>query len=244
MSRSASRVLTRVEILSLPRPTGEQLNEFAAHVCWAHSWYKHLSLLTGGEFVFFLASDAGEGYPPESPRLHYSWKTTPEYRERFGFLDYAYSTEPETCFERDARPCPELPTDLVAATRTVLHPFASSDFNAPQACLWDIHADAVESMRAGHPHPLRSEVLNWVRTQEELAASWETLPDAERELALGDGLSEAEIERLPVNAKAHLRNQAAADEVYDRLQRGEATRVRDALGRLTALVAGWRAEEK
>ena len=89
---------------SLPLPTDYQYEEFAKHVSEAHSWYKHLPLLTGGQFVVFLAPDSGigrlvarlegTGYrletPPEgpvfteaNPRLHYSWKTSNEGRNQF-----------------------------------------------------------------------------------------------------------------------------------------------------------------
>jgi hypothetical protein len=39
---------TKPDLRSLPRPTEEQYRAFAEHVADAHSWYKHLPLLTGG----------------------------------------------------------------------------------------------------------------------------------------------------------------------------------------------------
>jgi hypothetical protein len=101
------------------RPTPEQYRAFGDYLCKAHSWYKHLPLLGGRRFVVFIAPDAGigrlvavlqgptpeaaTGYPlytlltppegpeftDEHPRLHYGWKTTKEYRTRFGHLDYS-----------------------------------------------------------------------------------------------------------------------------------------------------------
>src|SRR5262249_50986179 len=114
---------------SLPRPSHEQYREFAEHIGHAHSWYKHLPLLTGGQFVIFLSPDAGIGRlvariegggvqlvtPPEgpvftddNPRLHYSWTTSEEYRRRFGHLDYAYRLHPDYPYGRDVGG----PTDL------------------------------------------------------------------------------------------------------------------------------------
>src|SRR5262249_42742457 len=49
------------DLRSLPRSTDEQYREFARHVAEAHSWYKHLPSSTGGQFVVFLAPDAGAG---------------------------------------------------------------------------------------------------------------------------------------------------------------------------------------
>ncbi len=106
------RELSRDEVLSLPWPSADQLDEFTNHVCWAHSWYKHIDLINGAEFIFFLANDEGTGFSAEHPRLHYSWTTTEEYRERFGFLDYAWGHELDPPFERDAGPQLTLSGDL------------------------------------------------------------------------------------------------------------------------------------
>ena len=43
------------------RPTPEQYREFGDYLCEAHSWYKHLPLMTGRRFVVFVAPDAGIG---------------------------------------------------------------------------------------------------------------------------------------------------------------------------------------
>lgn len=86
----------------LPRPSGEQIDNFVSFVAQAHSWYKHLPLLPPGEpFHFFL--DPFSGYDQivqhggdilltertdTSQRFHYTWMTTKEYRARFGYLAY------------------------------------------------------------------------------------------------------------------------------------------------------------
>jgi hypothetical protein len=36
-----------------PLPTDVQYDNFAEYICEAHSWYKHIPLFEGGEFVFF-----------------------------------------------------------------------------------------------------------------------------------------------------------------------------------------------
>src|SRR5438552_195223 len=92
----------RDEIVLLPMPTEEQYTAFAHYLCYSHSWYKHLSLLKGGYFVIFLAEDAGAGYTRERARLHYTWKTTEEYRQRFGYLDYMWRFSAEYRFSRDS----------------------------------------------------------------------------------------------------------------------------------------------
>lgn len=90
----------------LPRPTAQQLRDFADYVAQAHSWYKHLPLDTPGlPFVFYLDPNAGcdlligrGGTTTYRERtdathlFHYSSLLTHVYRERFGYLEFASST--------------------------------------------------------------------------------------------------------------------------------------------------------
>jgi hypothetical protein len=86
----------------LPRPTEGQIAAFVEHLCYAHSWYKHLPILPPGRpFHFFLDPGAGmsrvvrsDGQFGAQPRsseecYHHSWFSTDETRERFGFLSNA-----------------------------------------------------------------------------------------------------------------------------------------------------------
>lgn len=239
------RELTREEILSLPWPSPEQQAAFSAHVCWAHSWYKHLPLLTGGEFVVFLAADAGTGYPDGAPRLHYGWKTTDEYRSRFGHLDYLWRLTPGERFARDAGPAVRLPPDLLAAGRLTLFPFASSDLNAPEACLWGIHDEGFEGLQAGIPHPAGTLVLAWQESRAAVDVLWEGLSRTEQELALRlwEEPPDTSAAPLPSAVGEYLRAASLADSVYAGLQRAEEAKVSGAIGRLAALLLLWAAEE-
>lgn len=123
-----------MEVWSRLRPTPDQDRAFGEYLGHAHSWYKHLPLPDGRRFVVFVAADAGIGRlvavrhgsrpetatgdslvtPPEGPeftdehpRLHYGWKTTKEYRTRFGYLDYMARREPDEAYGRDAGPLPD-----------------------------------------------------------------------------------------------------------------------------------------
>lgn len=74
---------------------------FAAHVCGAHSWYKHLPLFPPGRpFHFFLDPAAGmdlrfhadhvDAVPRTEPGFHHSSILTADYRERFGHLAFSH----------------------------------------------------------------------------------------------------------------------------------------------------------
>ncbi len=88
-------------IKKLPIPTESQTNQFALFVSDAHSWYKHLPVYPGQPFFFYLDPNAGRSLvrtqtgdmvfvdiTDESPRFHYTWQTTEQYRKRFGFWNY------------------------------------------------------------------------------------------------------------------------------------------------------------
>ena len=87
----------------VPRPTSDQVGAFAAHVAEAKSWYKHLPFLPpGAPFHVFVDPWAGMDRirtrdrgivfgtrTPATPRFHYTWMTTEDYRARFGFLAFS-----------------------------------------------------------------------------------------------------------------------------------------------------------
>jgi hypothetical protein len=193
------------------RPTPEQYRMFGDHLCEAHSWYKHLPLMSGRRFVVFVAPDAGigrlvavlhgsspeAGYPtrctlvtpPEGPeftdahpRIHYGWKTTREYRTRFGHLDYMRRQSPEESYDRDAGPPVELPAEVEERCGFVLYPYVSWEF--AEAVIWSVHADALAALRSGAPHPARDEVLELARLAEALGPAWNALGEPERDWVL------------------------------------------------------------
>jgi hypothetical protein len=179
------------------RPTPEQYRAFAEYLPRAHSWYKHLPLIGGRRFVVFVAADAGMGRlvavlhrddtgvatrctlvtPPEGPeftevhpRLHYGWKTTREYRSRFGCLDYMSRPGPDESYARDAGPLIRLPDQVEERCGFVLYPYVSAMFS--DAVTWSIHQEAVARLRAGAPHPAREEVLELASLAEAARSAW------------------------------------------------------------------------
>jgi hypothetical protein len=156
-------IFSEVEIRSLALPSREQHQAFVEHLRDVHSWYKHLPLLIGGKFIVFLAPDAGECYSA-SHSLPYE-NTIDGYRRAFGYLDYMWSVE--NCpFSRDnchtgmidgifVQEQVVLPSDLIEQCEFVLYPYVSNEQ------YWCVHEDAIESLRAGTPHPARTQILEW-----------------------------------------------------------------------------------
>jgi hypothetical protein len=193
------------EVRDLPIPTKKQQENFVDHIMGAHSWYKHLDLLKGEKFVFFLASDVGGGYTPENPRMHYSWKTRDEYISKFGYLDYQWRKDEHEVFNRDfggviveqdrgltlnnfTRKYLELPDEIVNLSNVTLFPYVSND--GIDAITWHIHEDSLTAIKDGIDHPQKELILKWYEkaliceyeddTDEELCATYLKLANTQR----------------------------------------------------------------
>jgi hypothetical protein len=244
---------------ALQRPTDEQYRAFAKHVGEAHSWYKHLPLLTGGQFVVFLAPDSGIGrlvahlddagyhlvtpsegpvFTEANPRLHYSWRTSEEYRRRFGYLDYARRTHDDSRFGRDVGGEMDLPAVIWERCTFTLFPYVSGRDSGLDAVRW-AHKEAVERLRAGEAHPQREAVLEWARLAEAHHDAWCGLTDAEREIVLAlEGGGSSKPKTTP-EIDRYLAIEADLEAVYyERLRPGELEKIRIALSSLRTLVGG------
>jgi len=223
------RRLTLEEFASLPWPSEEQFEAFVDHVCDVHSWYKHLSLRAGGQFAFFLASDAGGGFTDETPRLHHTWTKTEDYRRRFGFIDYIGP------WGRDGGAGLSLPPEIVEATRTTLFPYVCKCYNAPEACLWGVHADDIQHLLAhGAESPSDQDALRWYSSQSQPGTT--PLTAQEIELAWANDESEdVDIDSLPKAVADCIRADREAMSIYFDLQEKEEAKIRGALSRLREL---------
>jgi hypothetical protein len=246
------------DLRSLPQPTDEQYAAFAEHVSEAHSWYKHLPLLTGGQFVVFLAPDSGIGrlvarlegtgyrlevpqegpvFTEADPRLHYSWKTSEEYRRRFGYLDYARRTHGDT-FGRDVGGPMYLPAEIWERCSFTLYPYVAGG-SGLEAIAWQVHEEALERLRAGDPHPQREAVLEWARLVGAKRDAWGSLTDAEREIVLALEREGAGRPATTAAGDRYLAIEAELDGIYyERLRPGELEKIRCGLAALRAWLEG------
>ncbi len=174
---------------SLPQPTDAQCQAFAEHLATVHSWYKHLPLFDGGEFVVFLAPDAGDLYPSEHPRLP-TENTTDGYRRAFGHLDYIWRSHSNETFSRDGAPTPHLDDELLDVGRFHLFPFVSNDF------YWSVHEDDVARIRNGVTHPYAEEILDAYDAEQRMDQFWEELTESVRELICSIDDTDAAIEQV------------------------------------------------
>jgi len=224
-------VLDLASMAGLPRPSAEQRAAFALHVCGAHSWYKHLSFEESerAAFVVFLAEDAGAGFE-ERARHHDGWKTTDEYRRRFGLLDYAWRLPGEGGWRRDAgadvAPSPE----LLAVAGFSLGPLCSNDANAVEVlCLRAEQEPAAprDALRALDGLRRRADEAYLASTEEERAAF--------AAIDLGYAPSDAERAALTTERAQRLRDaRAALDAAHEALRAPEVLAIEGAIARLLA----------
>jgi hypothetical protein len=214
-------------------PTLEQCQEFVAHVCWAHSWYKHLSLLRGAEFVVLLDAEAGAGFTEDKPRYHYSWRTTEEYRRRFGFLNFQWRDSPDASWYREGGGSPaRLPEELLRRCSFTLFPYVSSDFNALEAISYGFHQDDLAVVRQLPDRPDRERLLAWDMACRALE---ETEPlDGEESRLLGELLDQPEprLGGAPDRVVAEYLARQRRSEAYQALQEPEERKIERAVEEL------------
>jgi hypothetical protein len=104
---------------------------------------------------------------------------------------------------------------------------------------WEVHKEAVEQLRAGAPHPRREAVLEWARLAHEHDATWQSLTDAEREIALAQDREGADRPLTTAAVDRYLAIEAELEAVYcERLRPGELAKIRAALDELRAWLDG------
>ena len=168
-------------IKDVPLPTEDQLAAFARHVADAHSWYKHLDLFKGGDFIVFVDPHAGGAFTEEHSRIHHTWQTRSQYRQRFGHLSYMYRT-PGCGYETDydvyvtmepgndgtdeaadlqVAPVLELPPEIAADCGFLLYPFACDN-----DVLVSRFEDVLAAMERGEvDHPARDLLVRLYQTR-------------------------------------------------------------------------------
>jgi hypothetical protein len=215
-------------------------------------------VIGGRRFVVFVALDAGigrlvavlHGAGPETatgctlltpeegpefteahPRLHYGWRTTKEYRSRFGHLGYMCRRGPDEPYARDAGPPVRLPV-LEERCGFVLYPYVSWTF--AEAVTWSVHAEPIEQLRDGATHPAREEVLELARLAAALQTVWSVLGDPEREWVLSRQIEDQwPMQGGPsVELRRYLELEDVVKAISGSLRAKEADKIRRALAEL------------
>jgi hypothetical protein len=213
--------LTAADVKSLPKPTDSQWLAFENHLIYVHSWYKHLPLFEGGDFVVFLAPDAGDSYPTQHPKLP-TENTVQGYRQAFGHLDYMWRTPPSEQFHRDGGlSISSLDDELMTAGRFNLYPYISGEM------YWSVHENEIARIRNGDEHEHAIEILKAYDADLQMDKIWESLTDSERTVidSINDRESATQWDSLS-NATLHY---LELQDCYPSLSRKEEIKLKAAL---------------
>lgn len=221
------------------QPTEAQCQAFAYYISGAHSWYKHIPLLTGAEFAFFLSKQAGAGYSVEKPRLHYSWQTTDEYRDRFGYLDYGWRFKSTDRFDRDAVGAVSLSPILHSACCVVLYPYVADNINAPSVLASPIMPDDLVALQESNYSHWQS-IQQWLAAYHQQDQQWQTISQAERNQVIAWEPTDAgdltlQLATLPPPVAHYLHLEKQAMTLYTALQTQELHKIQLGLARLRQL---------
>lgn len=175
------------------KPTQEQITRFCQHVANAHSWYKHLPLLTGAEFTIFLNPNAGKAYPSMHPKLPFGNHQS-GYQQAFGQLDYIWKILTESVIGHDGGNIESIVSLLHDTEKTAtitLYPYIANEI------YWSIFEKEIEQLKKGFDHPDRQSILDAYHAEEALENFWEELNDADREIVVKlNDISPADIANI------------------------------------------------
>ena len=180
-----------------------------------------------------MNADAGEGFSDQSPRLHYGWKTTEEYRRRFGCLDYMWRVDATAPFEHDFPGLPALSAEILQQFTIRLYPYVSCNCSPQEVALYEIHSNAFERLRTGEAHENRDLLLEWHHSALVLETLWQNSLNAEeREMIVADDPMEADTVRVSPALASYRVWEQKNGAVYNLLQQHEEIKIRECLARL------------
>ena len=228
-------------IKNIQLPIHEQYKNFAEDLCAFHSWYKHLNLLKGNRFILFLNPDVAKGYNGKNPRMHYGWKTTEEYKSKYGFLDYMYDLEISKSNKRyylselnDDKIF--LPEKIINNCSFILYPFVSTDFNAIESISYEFHQEDLKLINETSDYPCKDLVNDWSRLYNKQYEKWCDLSEEEQSRALE--IENGNIKLMDVSNKVlgFIGTDRKLNQVYNILQEKEQGKIESALNHLKEIL--------
>lgn len=117
----------QTEIANLPMPSNEQIERFKKHLLNAHSWYKHLDLKSGNQFVVFLESDLDRKYTKDQVIYPWNVNTEEQYFRAYGHLSYMW-LDNGVWYQDGGRARSYIPKALLNKWSLRLYPYCHDEF--------------------------------------------------------------------------------------------------------------------
>jgi len=188
------------EIANLPIPSNEQIEWFKKHLFNIHSWYKHLSLESGNQFIVFIEPDLDRNYTMK--QLMYPWNvnTKEEYLKAYGHLSYMW-LDNGVWNQDGGKARANIPFDLMNRWSATLYPYCHDEFE-----------EAISLLRVALNSEKKESVPNYkklVALENKITARenyWnKNLNDDERAMltSIDDDANDAELEKLSNSARKY-----------------------------------------
>ena len=140
-------------------PSREQQLSFMVHVSEVHSWYKHLPLMNGGEFIVFLNDQV---------------KLRKHPKVFCGSFRYAYKIDDQWFSDYDVditSIVSELPDIIRMNCSFRLFPTISWEFEEA----YSLHKEDINMIFNGIEHPLKEVLLRWNELYLKAGELWQSL---------------------------------------------------------------------
>ena len=217
----------------------EQAERFVDHLAECHSWYKHIPLLDGSEFIIVVDPDAGRNYSEVHPRLPFG-NTKEGYQKAFGLLNYYSGYDNE--YSSDCNDSMETAGDEVFSFEEIagrfplyqrirLFPYVGGAFTDVFSC-W---SDALDKIVQGHEHEKRDNLirLGYAVLREQYYAQFEMpgqqmVPGFEHLVEKTDRLTPDEKKRY----KKYYQLREMIRSINGELRDGEIEKIRQAVKKL------------
>lgn len=188
------------EITNIPIPSSEQIEQFKKHLLTIHSWYKHLSIELGNNFVIFLEPDLDRNYTTKQVMYPWNVNTKEQYLKAYGHLSYMWYDS--NIWNQDGgKARTNIPSYLIDKWSVKLYPYCHEEFD-----------EAISLLRVLLNSEKKKQIPNYkklVMLENKITIRdhyWNNkLNDAEREMlaSIDDDASDFELKKLSYSAQKY-----------------------------------------
>lgn len=213
--------------------TEEQAERFIEHLICCHSWYKHLPVLTGFEFILVVDPDAGRNY---HRRLLFG-DTQEAYQKAFGLLNYYWGDDEgfwSDCKDNIENSINEYFTREEICARFPRHvsirlfPYIAWEF---EDMLRGVKENDVDPIAKGYKHENGEALLKLKNAITEVDDFWQTMSEEEQDECCDD---ESTGKTTPKQIRYKELNETVT-EILGKLREGEIAKIRQAVFKLQAM---------
>lgn len=221
-------------IRKLPLPTKEQYESFIKHVSNVHNWYKHLSIIDGGEFIVMIDPNAGVEYPEMHTRLPFG-NTRDGYIKAFGYLSYCWKTKADEIWDFDGRHTTskhsreclnDLPEYIMKNCRFTLYPYICGEF---EDVFMTCHFEDLQRIKSGLYHPNIELLTKWEKTYLLKEEIWRSLSSEEKDMLSSFDENSDDINTLNEKCKNFIESERAMWNSYTTLYEIEMEKIKKAV---------------